>query len=135
MDIGDRSIWSQTIVVDRKRPSFEEGASLLSFAFGSIRSNYLTDPFSGPTSVVRGQFSAVSQCESCATIRLAEVRVCAVCGETEAIDRIAAPLSTQYLGGMFKFDAGWQFKDGSTLFDSEGEYVVPELVVIKTMRM
>lgn len=138
----DKSCPSESHTIVEPEPSTEAkrimkkiiGLIVISGVVGAA-SNYFTDPFSGPTSVVRGQFSAVSQCESCATIRLAEVRVCADCGETEAIDRIAAPLSTQYLGGMYKFDAGWQFKDGSTLFDSEGEYVVPELVVIKTMRM
>lgn len=109
------------------------GVMALSAIVG-VGSNYFVDPFSGPTQLDRGEFAAVQQCESCATIRLVEVRVCAACGETESIDRIAAPLTHRTIFMTTSHD-GWQFKEGSTLFDSEGEYVVPELVVIKTMRM
>ena len=97
-------------------------------------SNYFVDPFSGPTQLERGEFAAVQQCESCQSIRSSDVAICVRCGATSAIGRIAAPLTHRTIFMTTSHD-GWQFKEGSTLFDSEGEYVVPELVVIKTMRM
>lgn len=112
------------------------GVMIASMAVG-VSSSYLTNPFQGPTSVARGQFSAVQQCETCSTIRLNDVNihsVCANCGASGAVDRIAAPLTHRLFGIGPSLDDGWQFKDGSTLFITEGEYVVPELVV-KTRRM
>lgn len=96
--------------------------------------NHITPLLQGPTSVDRGQFSAVSQCDTCDAIRLDDVDVCTDCGATESVERIAAPLTHKHLGLFMRVDDGWQFKDGSTLFETEGEYVVPELV-IRTRRM
>jgi len=109
------------------------GVLLLSAVVGA-GANYIDPLVQGPTSVDRGQFSAVSQCDTCDAIRLNDVDICADCGATDAVERIAAPLTHKRLGFFMRVDDGWQFKDGSTLFETEGEYVVPELV-IKTRRM
>ena len=100
-----------------------------------IGSNYLSNPFDGPTQLTRGLFAAVQQCESCETIRSADVAICTDCGSTKAIERIAAPLTHPWMGFFTRCHDGWQFKDGSTKFAEAGEYIVPELVVSKTMRM
>ena len=110
------------------------GLIVISAAAG-VGSNYLASPFNGPTQVTRGLFSAVQQCESCQSIRSADVDICVDCGSTKAIEKIAAPLTHPWMGFMRKCHDGWQFKDGSTTFDDAGEYIVPELVVSKTMRM
>lgn len=110
------------------------GLILISSAAG-VGSNYLSSPFDGPTQLNRGEFAAVQQCESCQSIRSDGVDICVDCGSTKAIERIAAPLT--HLGFPFTWMThdGWQFKDGSTKFEEVGEYIVPELVVLKTMRM
>jgi hypothetical protein len=99
-----------------------------------IGSNYFTSDFGGPTALERGQFTQIQQCNGCETIRT-EGKVCAQCGTSAATEKIAAPLRAYHLGGFWQTDAGWQFKDGSTQLIKSGEYIVPELVVLKTMRM
>lgn len=110
------------------------GLIVISAAAG-VGSNYLSSPFDGPTQLTRGLFAAVQQCEPCETIRSTDVAICTDCGSTKAIERIAAPLTHPWMGFFTKCHDGWQFKDGSTKFDDAGEYIVPELVVSKTMRM
>jgi hypothetical protein len=110
------------------------GLIVISSAAG-VGSNYLSGPFDGPTQLDRGEFAAVQQCDSCQSLRSADVAICVDCGSTDAAERIAAPLSHPWMGFMGKCHDGWQFKDGSTKFSEAGEYIVPELVVSKTMRM
>lgn len=101
-------------------------------AVAGVGSNYITSDFGGPTELERGQFTQIQQCDGCTAIRT-EGKVCTQCGTAEATEKIAAPLSWNPLG-LRSCHRGWQFKDGSTVL-LEGEWVVPELVVVKTMRM
>ena len=109
------------------------GLIVISAAAG-VGSNYLASPFDGPTQLDRGEFAAIHQCESCRAVRSTDVAVCVDCGSTKAIEKIAAPLTHRTIFMTTSHD-GWQFKDGSTTFEDAGEYIVPELVVSKTMRM
>ena len=94
-------------------------------------SSYISSDFGGPTQLERGQFTSIQQCVGCETIRT-EGNVCTQCGETQATEKIAAPLMWRPFRA--NYSKGWQFKDGSTELPN-GEWIVPELVVTKTMRM
>lgn len=103
-------------------------AIIIVSAVGGAAGNHLSDFGTGPVSLDRGEFAAILECGSCEAIRLNDVAICTECGATDATDKIAAPLTHRTMG-LFPSDDGWQFKDGSTSFHSEGEYVVPKLVV------
>jgi hypothetical protein len=110
------------------------GLIILSGSVG-VGSHFVPDVVQGPTQLVRGEFLAVQQCDSCESIWSEEEKLCTKCGSTTAIEKIAAPLTHRLCGFLWDSDDGWQFKDGSTKLHSAGEYIVPELVVRKTKRL
>jgi hypothetical protein len=94
-----------------------------------VGSHFATPHMTGPTTLDRGEFSLVSQCGQCDLIRQSEVGVCTECGSEDAKSIVAAPLTHPRLWVFGQVHDGWQFKDGSTQFESNGEFIVPELQV------
>lgn len=119
----------------KRRLTLKKAIALIAIScIAGVGSNYMTSGLDGKIQLDRGEFAQVSQCTECKLVRdIESTPVCPQCGETDATSHIAAPLTSKWLGGFLgNNQEGWQFKDGSTQFDSEGEYVVPELVVHST---
>ncbi len=124
-----------TIVEPKRRVTVKKLIAIMAVsAVVGVSSNYLSGDFGGPADVSRGQFTQVQVCDGCKVLRNGG-DLCPNCGATESAEKIAAPLNWQLFGVGPVHQQGWQFKDGSTNFFSDGQYVVPELIVSKTKRM